>query len=338
MQSGAQDYLVKGRSGGETLSRAIRYAVERKRTELHLAKVAQYDPLTGLANRAMFRQDLEKALARVRRNQSGLALLFLDLDRFKTINDTLGHRIGDLLLQAAAQRLKSCLRKTDSIARLGGDEFTIITEGSFSVVAEGVAARRNAATIAKKLLAVMERPFQIEEHEVHVGTSIGIAETSGDTDGAFDGDTLVMQADMAMYRAKERGGGTYEFHTSEMTEQANKRLDLENRIRSGIDSQEFILHYQPLIDLPTRRVIGVEALVRWKQPPAYLVAPNEFISGGGGKRPDRSPRRVGAARGLRSASALDGGGITADAPRGQYLGTPVPTPGFHQSSPRGAWL
>lgn len=277
VQNGAQDYLVKGSIGGEMLSRSIRYAIERKRMELHLAKMAQYDQLTGLANRKMFREDLEKALARARRNESGLALLFLDLDRFKTINDTLGHRIGDLLLQATAQRLKSCLRKTDSIARLGGDEFTIITEASLSVIAEGVAARRNAAIVAKKLIAVMEQPFQIEEHEVYVGTSIGIACTSGDTGRAFDGDTLVMQADMAMYRAKEMGGGTFEFHTSEMTEHANKRLDLENKIRSGIENDEFVLHYQPLIDLPTRRVIGVEALVRWKQPPAYLVAPNEFI-------------------------------------------------------------
>lgn len=261
--------------GGEVILTVIlRDVSERKRLEGQLEEMARYDSLTGLANRAMFREMLDGSLARSRRSGTGVALLFLDLDRFKTINDTLGHRIGDLLLKEVAARLKSCLRETDIIARLGGDEFTIVTEGSFSVVAEGVSARRNAAIIAKKLIEVMAAPFQLEEHEVFANTSIGIAETIS---GEPDAENLLKHADMAMYRAKEKGGGTYEFHTGEMTEAANRRLDLENKIRRAVESEEFILHYQPQMDLRTGRIIGMEALARWNRPGAHLVPPNEFI-------------------------------------------------------------
>ena len=212
MKAGAADFLVKGEITGALLARSIRYAIERKRVEdelaaalARLAQLAQYDYLTGLPNRALFRERLDRALARARRNDTAAALLFMDLDRFKTVNDTLGHNYGDQLLKETAQRLQGCLRKVDTVARWGGDEFTVILES--------LPQRSGASIVAQKLIDALAAPFQLDEHELFVTTSIGIAiyPSCGE-----DPETLTNHADAAMYRAKEQGRNTYQFYIEEM--------------------------------------------------------------------------------------------------------------------------
>ena len=185
------EQLVKGELVAELLGRSIRYALQRKRTEQRLAGMAQYDELTGLANRALFKQLVTRAMARTRRREGGVALLFLDLDNFKTINDTLGHSAGDQLLKHVAARLKDTLRETDLIARLGGDEFVVILEG--------VSRVREAALVARRILKAHNDPFVLEGQELFVTTSVGIAIYAG---GEQDVETLIKNADMAMYKAK----------------------------------------------------------------------------------------------------------------------------------------
>lgn len=260
------DHLVKNDLVAELLGRSIRYAMERKRTEQRLAGLAQYDELTGLANRALFKEMVLRAMARTKRKEAGVALLFLDLDNFKTINDTLGHNAGDLLLKQVAKRLVDTLRETDMIARLGGDEFVVILEG--------VSRVREAALVARRILKAHTEPFVIEGQELFVTTSVGIAIYAG---GEQDVDELIKNADMAMYRAKERGRNSYHFHTSEMTEQALERMALENHLRRGIENNELLVDYQPQIDLRTGKVFGVEALVRWQHPELGLLGPDKFI-------------------------------------------------------------
>ncbi len=260
------DHLVKNDLVAELLGRSIRYAIERKRTEQRLAGMAQYDELTGLANRALFKEMVLRAMARTKRKEAGVALLFLDLDNFKTINDTLGHNAGDLLLKQVAERLEHTLRETDMIARLGGDEFVVILEG--------VSRVREAALVARRILKAHTKPFVLEGQELFVTTSVGIAIYAG---GEQDVDELIKNADMAMYRAKERGRNSYHFHTSEMTEQALERMALENHLRRGIENNELLVDYQPQIDLHTGKVFGVEALVRWQHPELGLLGPDKFI-------------------------------------------------------------
>lgn len=260
------EQLVKGELVAELLGRSIRYALQRKRTEQRLAGMAQYDELTGLANRALFKQLVTRAMARTRRREGAVALLFLDLDNFKTINDTLGHSAGDQLLKHVAARLKDTLRETDLIARLGGDEFVVILEG--------VSRVREAALVARRILKAHNDPFVLEGQELFVTTSVGIAIYAG---GEQDVETLIKNADMAMYKAKERGRNSYHFHTSEMTAQAVERMTLENNLRRAIEREEFLLNYQPQIDLASGAVIGVEALVRWQHPELGLIGPDKFI-------------------------------------------------------------
>lgn len=260
------DYLVKGELVAELLGRSIRYALLRKRTEKRLAGMAQYDELTGLANRALFKELVTRAVARTRRREGSVALLFLDLDNFKTINDTLGHSAGDVLLKQVAERLVDTLRETDLIARLGGDEFVVILEG--------VSRVREAALVARRILKAQNRPFAIDGQEIFITTSVGIAIHAG---GDQDVEELIKNADMAMYKAKERGRNSYHFHTSEMTAQAVERMALENNLRHAIDREEFLLDYQPQIDLASGQVVGVEALVRWRHPDLGLIGPDKFI-------------------------------------------------------------
>jgi diguanylate cyclase (GGDEF)-like protein len=266
VQNGAQDYLVKGQANGDLLARAIRYAVERKRAEERLIYLAQYDHLTGVANRTLLRDRLLLALARSKRKDQPVGLMFLDLDRFKAINDTLGHDIGDQLLKAVAERLKSCVRQMDTIARMGGDEFGILLEA--------IPSERGLTTLAQRILDTIAQPFVLEGHQVFATVSIGITVYPTDDE---DSNNLLKHADTAMYRAKQHGGNTYQFFTPEMQAAVRERLAMEQALRKGLAKREFVLHYQPFFDLATRTVTGIEAIVRWLSPASGLTMPAHFI-------------------------------------------------------------
>jgi len=251
---------------------------ERKKIEDQILFLAYYDGLTRLPNRALFMERLNQSLANAQRQGRTLAMLFLDLDRFKRINDTLGHSVGDRLLQAVSERLKKCLRSTDtiargdplaqsdSVARLGGDEFIV----TISDIARG----EDAARIARRIIESMAEPFKLEEHEVFVTGSIGISLFPHD--GA-DVETLLKNADSAMYHAKDAGRGNYQFYNKSMNASAFQRLALENAMRKALERGEFMLYYQPQVDLDTGTIFGAEALIRWKHPDLGMVSPADFI-------------------------------------------------------------
>jgi len=201
VQDGAQDYLVKGQGQPELLARAIRYSIERKRAEERLTYLAQYDQLTGLVNRTLFRDRLVQAMARSKRLQQPLGLMLLDLDRFKQVNDTMGHDVGDHLLKAVADRLKDCVREVDTVARMGGDEFTIILEG--------LSCEQDITIIARRITESLAEPFLIEKDRASIGVSIGITVYPSD-DHAID--ELLKHADAAMYKAKQQGGSSFQFY------------------------------------------------------------------------------------------------------------------------------
>ncbi len=239
---------------------------ERKKAEERLMHLANFDTLTGLPNRMLFHDRLEHALAKASRNSRLVALLFLDLDRFKTINDSLGHSAGDELLKSVASRLLSNAREEDTVARLGGDEFTIILEG--------IGGGEDASTVARKVLDVMGQPFDLDGHEVFVTTSVGIAIYPLDGDNSDD---LLKNADTAMYRAKEQGRNSYRFYTADMNAKAVEHLIMESSMRHALDRNEFELHYQPQVDLHSRELTGFEALLRWRHPELGLLYPNQFM-------------------------------------------------------------
>lgn len=201
VQNGAQDYLVKGQGHPELLARSIRYAIERKRAEERLTYLAQYDHLTGLVNRTLFRDRLVQAMARSKRLQQPLGLMLLDLDRFKAVNDTMGHDVGDQLLKAVAGRLQDCVREVDTVARMGGDEFTIILEG--------LSCEQDISIVARRITESLGEPFHLKEHRASIGVSIGITVYPSDD---HEIDELLKHADAAMYRAKQRGGNSFQFH------------------------------------------------------------------------------------------------------------------------------
>ncbi|WP_245589192.1 putative bifunctional diguanylate cyclase/phosphodiesterase [Chitinimonas koreensis] len=238
----------------------------RKEAETRLHYLANHDGLTGLLNRSGLLTELEAEIRRARESHSLLAVLFLDLDRFKAINDTLGHGAGDRLLVAATERLRHHLKTRDLVARLGGDEFTVVLENLPSVDV--------AAEVAERIGQAMAQAFVIENQEMFVTASIGVAIYPGD--GA-DAQTLLKNADVAMYRAKERGKNTYQFFSKEMNAQAFEHLLLENSLRHALDRGEFELHYQPQVSAASGAIVGVEALLRWRHPELGLVPPATFI-------------------------------------------------------------
>jgi diguanylate cyclase (GGDEF)-like protein len=243
---------------------------EREATELaamEIEHLAYHDALTGLPNRPLFIDRLIVALAHANRGQSKLAVLFLDLDRFKDINDSLGHTIGDTLLKAVADRIRRCVREGDTVARFGGDEFTLMIPRIDQI--------EDAAKIAQKITETLKIPFLIHEQELFVTTSIGISIFPAD---GLDPETLVRNADTAMYRAKEQGRDNYQLYAPAMNARALERLALENMLRKAINQQELVLHYQPLIDTASRGIVGVEALIRWNHPDLGLLLPAHFIS------------------------------------------------------------
>jgi diguanylate cyclase (GGDEF)-like protein/PAS domain S-box-containing protein len=239
---------------------------KRKQGEEQIWRQANFDNLTGLPNRALFHDRLSRAVADARRERHGLALMFVDLDRFKLVNDTLGHALGDLLLQQAASRLSGCVRENDTVSRLGGDEFTIILKG--------VEAASNAALVAEKVIATLSTPFCLDGNDASIGGSIGI---SLFPDDAEDDRSLLRTADMAMYRAKESGRNTFAFFTGEMGEKTQNLALFGNELRNAIKRNELLVHYQPIMDARTLAVRGAEALVRWQHPRLGLMPPREFI-------------------------------------------------------------
>ncbi len=239
---------------------------ERKQVERSIRHMAHHDSLTNLPNRALFRDRLTHAMAQADRYQQKLVVMFLDLDRFKAINDTLGHSVGDQLLRIAAERLRTCVRDCDTVARLGGDEFTVIVDDSED--------SQTAAVVAQKIVDTFAQPFNLHGHEVFVTTSVGITVYPDDGEQV---DNLLRNADTAMYRAKGCGRNNYQFYVADMNVRARERLMLENALRRALVRDEFMLYYQPRVDIYSGRVIGAEALLRWRHPEMGLIPPTEFV-------------------------------------------------------------
>lgn len=239
---------------------------EIKAVEKKLETLAYFDPLTGLPNRSLYHDRLRQAFSAAQRGGDKVALMLLDLDRFKYVNDTLGHQAGDELLKMVAERVVGRVRETDTVARLGGDEFT--------VVLPSIKDLNGIGHIAQGIVDLLAKPFSLNGQDVYVGVSIGI---SIYPDDALDGETLNKNADMAMYKAKESGRGRYHFYQSEMHEQAQKRMTLERSLRRALEHEEFRVFYQPKVNIREHKIIGMEALVRWFDPDKGMISPADFI-------------------------------------------------------------
>jgi diguanylate cyclase (GGDEF)-like protein len=264
VSAGADDYLVKRHVQADAIVRAMRYAIERSRARSQLVHQAMHDVLTGLPNRALFVDRLEQALARSERTDGLVAVIFLDLDRFKTINDSLGHDAGDRVLVEVAARLQDVVRPSDTLARFGGDEYTVLCEPTSAY--QGLA-------IADRLAVALSVPIESGGHEVFLTASVGIAfGRHGDQPA-----DLIRDADSAMYKAKERGPGEVETFDVEMRTRALRRLEVEHDLHRAVERDELRLYWQPIVELETRNIVAAEALLRWQHPERGLVMPDEFI-------------------------------------------------------------
>jgi diguanylate cyclase (GGDEF)-like protein len=272
--------VIEGPPGGpaQRLAGAVHDITRRKDAEEQIRRLAYYDPLTGLPNRLLFTEQLAKAIAQAARHQRRVAIMFVDLDNFKRVNDTLGHKAGDELLRLASTKLAGVLRSHDSlarggnelaehsIARLGGDEFIVLLTD--------VQRPDDAAMVAQRLVDSLNEPVTIHSNEIFVGGSVGVAMYPED---GTDIDTLLMNADTAMYRAKAAGRGGFQLYDRSMNARALDRLRMETRLRRALERNEFVLHYQPRVDVVTGRIVGAEALIRWQHPERGLLPPAEFI-------------------------------------------------------------
>lgn len=248
------------------LNVVVQEITERKRVEETMRFRALHDPLTDLPNRMLFMDHLNLRLAEARRSRKALAVMFLDLDNFKNVNDTFGHLIGDKLIREVADRLKTSVRETDTVARIGGDEFIML--------AGDIDQTRDAASVAEKIMALFEEPFVLEHHEILVTASMGISVCPDDDETA---EALLKKADIAMYHAKERGRNNYQFYGSTANIRTFERMLLEINLRRMIENGELILHYQPQINMDTRQICCAEALVRWQHPELGLLGPARFL-------------------------------------------------------------
>lgn len=259
-------FVEEWTSGREILSFS-RDISDRKRIEEQIEYLAYHDEVTALPNRALFYDRLTVALAQARRFNRIVAVMFLDLDHFKRINDTLGHRVGDLLLEGVGSRLKECVRLSDTVARIGGDEFTILLPE--------LSHEEGAARVGQKILEQLSTRFTLEGHHVYCSASIGIAFLGKDGD---DSETLLKNADSAMYRAKNSGRNQFMVCTPEGNARFMERLSLENNLRRAFEREEFVVYYQPVFDLNTKTIVSMEALIRWDNPERGLISPAEFIA------------------------------------------------------------
>jgi diguanylate cyclase (GGDEF)-like protein len=268
VKAGAQDYLLKSELNPSMLGRAVRYAVERKRSEVELAHLALHEPLTALPNRTLFLDRLTVSLDRSRRTGKPIAVLFLDVDGFKAINDSLGHPAGDKLLRVLADRFRAMLRPMDTVARFGGDEFTFLFEE--------LKSEREAVLIAARISHYASLPLTLGDGEMSVAVSIGIAMVN---DPSVAPDHVIRDADAAMYRAKDLGGARFELYDESSRRRAMDRLELEGALRLAVERSELRVHYQPRVSLNGKTgLVGFEALVRWEHPERGLIGPIDFIS------------------------------------------------------------
>jgi diguanylate cyclase (GGDEF)-like protein len=272
-QEGAQDYLIKGQIEPRGLLRALRYAIERKAMEhaahamgLEIAHAAEHDFLTGLPNRMLLHDRVGQAIAIATRHSKKVAILFLDLDGFKHINDSLGHATGDKLLQSISKRLIDCVRGSDTVSRQGGDEFIVLLSE--------LEQAEDAAITARRMLEAVARAHSIDQHELYLTTSIGVSVYPED---GPDAETLIKNADTAMYQAKENGRQSYQFFKPAMNVRAVERQFIEESLRRALERQEFTLHYQPKINLATGAITGAEALLRWTHSTRGAIPPAQFI-------------------------------------------------------------
>ncbi len=239
---------------------------ERKRADAEIFRLAHYDKVTGLPNRVLFYDRLQQDIERVKRSGLALTLMFLDLDKFKEVNDTLGHDAGDQLLQEAARRLSSCVRASDTVARLGGDEFTVMLTNQ--------GGPGSVEQVAQQVLHQLCQPFRLDDEDVYVSASIGITVAPDD---ASDAESLLKNADQAMYAAKAQGGNCFHFFTPSMQEASLQRMHITADLRVAIAEDQFELHYQPIVEMATGNVRKAEALIRWQHPERGMIAPSEFI-------------------------------------------------------------
>ncbi len=273
VKEGVQDYLVKDSFDSQNLIRAIRYAIERQRMLFQLEKareleqyLAYHDALTSLPNRKLFYDRLAHTISRARRNDKMVGVMFLDLDGFKRINDTLGHGAGDELLKITAERLKHVIRESDTVARLGGDEFTVIIDH--------ISQEQDVISVCDKILRTLEKPYKIDSNEFFITSSIGVSLYP------FDGENieeLIKNADVAMYRAKGAGKNNYQFYNISMDAQAMEHLEMERSLRRALENNELYLHYQPLFNMQQKTITSLEALVRWQHPELGNIPPSKFI-------------------------------------------------------------
>ena len=263
---GASDFLPIQALESAQFERAMRYAIDRRQAQQELTKLAHYDVLTGIPNRSLFSDRLDRALQRSSRGDKPFALFFVDLDGFKSINDTHGHEVGDAVVVEIARRLSGSIRRTDTVARIGGDEFTVLVEKVGSI--------GDAVTSAEKIIDVVTQPLELNGRALWVGCSIGIAVYP---DAGQDAATLMRHADTAMYEAKAMAGSNYRFYSEKMNIEADEQSRLENSLLRAIQEEELRLYYQPRISLRTGKIVGAEALLRWEHPERGVVAPAEFL-------------------------------------------------------------
>jgi len=267
LRQGAQDFLVKGRFDGESLARAVGHAIERTRSVRILEYLAHHDALTELPNRTLLEDRLSLALEHARRNRQGLGVLFVDLDHFKATNDTLGHAVGDELLLAVAARLCGCVRASDTVARIGGDEFTILLPE--------IERPQDVTLVAAKILENLRAPFPVGGREINLTASIGASFYPSDGE---DADTLLKNADAAMYRAKEMGRNNLQFDAPAAATQPGERVSLQTALIQALARDQFVLHYQPIVNALNGSIVTLEALLRWQHPMGGLLLPQRFQS------------------------------------------------------------